>query len=273
MIHGIICEGGTNGYSFVGAFEEIEKFQHLSTIRYFGGTNFGSIIALLFACGYTVTETESIVNNIKLNKLNKNEWWFRNVYRLIKRFGYYKNNYIKDFINTLLTNKFGIANITFQHLYSFTNKHLRFIGLNLVKGALEHIDHLNTPNMPVADGIQISMCVPLLCKPVKTNNTLYVGGGMFKDSNIHMFEDMLNVLVLDMYDNRTKSNESFDLSSYIKTLTTIVKEKSISCFLNSNIQVCKIHNTVLLDYCNLSITQKTYLKNLGKEAIHEFLEN
>lgn len=273
MIHGIICEGGTNGYSFIGAFEEIEKFQHVSTIRYFGGTNFGSIVALLLACSYTVIETESIVSNINLNKLHKNEWWFRNVYRLIKRFGYYKNNYIKDFINALLTNKFGIDNITFKHLYSCTNKHLRFIGLNIVTGNIEHLDHLNTPNMPVADAIQISMCVPLLCKPVKTNNTLYVSGGIFKDSNIHMFENMLNVLVLDICDKSTQSNELFSLSSYIRTLTNIVKEKSTDCFLNSNVQICKIHNTVLLDDCNLSITQKNYLKNLGKEAIHNFLEN
>ena len=277
--------GGMKGLCYVGALLELSKdnFIDLSTIHHYGGTSAGSIIATLLACNYTLEEIEDVMFHTKWKKaMDGNFGIFRNMYRLFRKFGYHKGLFIKKLINKLLLKKTGIKNITFEQMYNITNNHLKVVGTNVTKGKVVYMDHINTPHMPVAKGVQISSCVPFIFEPVTYKNEVYIDGGLIRNLDLDMFREYgLFTLAFDLVDNHFIDDNISNMVTYFQKVFKIIHKEANKYHISQLEHVLQIYENVISPF-NFDISKKNleHLKNVGvsyaknfKLSMNEYFEN
>lgn len=204
-INTLIFEGGgIKGLSYVGALKELEENNiiDLENIKYVGGTSAGAIVATLIASEHSTSDMHDILFNTNWGKF-KDGRFMSNIFRLINQFGFYKGNYLEKFIESILYKKFNKKNVTFIELYQLTKKHLKIIGTNLSRSEIVYMDYILTPDMPIAKGVQISACIPIVFKPVKYANDLYIDGSLLKNLDTCLFstEPNVNGIAFDLIDD------------------------------------------------------------------------
>lgn len=269
MINGFIFEGGgIKGLAYVGALEEFVKYQDIETVKYLGGTSAGSIIATLLASNHTIKEINDILYNTDWNKLKDGNFGFvRNTIRLFTKYGYHKGKYFEKLINKILFAKYKIENMTFKQLYEITKKHLKMVGTNITKGETIYMDYIHSPEMSIAKAVRISSSIPFMFKPVKIDNELYVDGGLTKNLDLTMFDDIenINIIAFDLEETCFELNRVFNLKAFIRSVIKIIhNEANKSISTKYNVHVCKIlENSINAMNFNLSFDEKNYLKQIG----------
>jgi predicted acylesterase/phospholipase RssA len=94
-----------------------------------------------------------------------------------------------------------IPNIPFEAHYQYFHNELLVIGTNLLTGKMQVFSHVDTPWVPVADAVRISMGIPFCFKPVVIPIThpivpvhpelrgCWVDGGLLNNTPFREFED------------------------------------------------------------------------------------
>jgi NTE family protein len=59
---------------------------------------------------------------------------------------------------------------------------------NITKNRLEFLSSEHNPDMPIAEAVRASSCIPMIFKSVLYNGDIYVDGGMFADFPVDIFE-------------------------------------------------------------------------------------
>lgn len=257
--------GGIKGLCYVGALEELEHKGKLDVrnIRNVGGTSAGAIIATLIASNHSVVEIKDILFRMDWKKLKDGNWKW---YRLIKNYGLYKGDHFEKFINRILYNKLKLRNPTFRQMYVHTGRHLKMVGTNVTKGESFYMDHIHTPDMPVALGVHISACVPLLFKPVKYNDEYCIDGGVLNNLDTKMFP-VDGLLVFDLVDTIGENSKASNIVEYVYRIVKAMHDKA-----NKNdeyaVDTIKIIETKIdFKRFDLSINDKQYLVNVGRQSI------
>jgi len=262
--------GGVKGIAYNGALLKLEELDILKNIKYVAGTSAGSQAALLVACGYNATEIENILSEVPFSKFLDSSWgFFRDMYRLIFKYGYYKGVYLEKYIDNLIYKKLSIQNITFENLYKKTGIVLRVTGTCLNTQSLEWFDHVKTPNMKVAKAIHISSCIPFMFKPVMYNNKYYIDGGCLNNLPCNAFEDKCTLAM-----NLVESEECHEIKGFkqftASVINTILKGAN-SKTVNDNVDVINI-NTGSISAINFNLTndEKHLLKDIGYKTVTQY---
>lgn len=203
-IKNLVFEGaGIRGLAYAGALKTLEERQILSEVEKVGGTSAGAIISLLYSLGYTPDEMENIIANTKFQKFNDGRFFFvGGIFRMKKKFGWYRGEKFKDWLSDLIEAKTGKADITFEELYNAGYKDLYVTATCMNLQKLIVLSRKNYPKMMVKDAVRISMSVPMYYQAVfvdkqgrtfrKQNkeNTLdvMVDGGLIGNFPIHIFD-------------------------------------------------------------------------------------
>lgn len=180
-----LAGGGIKGVSHIGAIKALEeaniKFDYIS------GTSSGSIIATLYACGYT---TEEIYNIFKKYAKSIKYFDFRNFLKLLKNTvtgngfsvnGLNSGYVIKKLINDVCEKKditninqikmpllIPAVNIYDEKVYVFSN--------NIVKRKDETIEYIN--DVDIGTAVQASCSYPGIFSPCKYKGELLIDGGI-----------------------------------------------------------------------------------------------
>lgn len=267
--------GGMKGLCYVGALLELSRdnFIDLSKVNRFGGTSAGSIIATLLACNYTLEEIEAIMFQTKWKKaMDGNFGLFRNMYRLFKKFGYHKGLFVEKLINRLLLKKIGKNNITFEQLHNMTGNHLKIVGTNITQNKVVYMDHIHTPDMPVAKGVQISTCIPFIFEPVTYKDEVYVDGGLIRNLDTNMFREFeVPTLVFDLVDNLPIGDKISNMVMYFQKVIGMIHKEANKYQLSPFEHVMQIHENEVVPYnFNISKENLFYLKQVGITYAKEF---
>ena len=182
--------GGVKGIAYVGAMQVLEEKGILPKIRRVGGTSAGAINATLFALGFTSEEQRSILYKLNFNNFMDDSWGvFRNIGRLIKKFGWHKGDFFRDWIGQHIDEKLGNSNATFQDLETAKKPGLYVYGTNLGTHFGEVFSFERTPTTRIADAVRISMSIPLFFAAVrKARDDVYVDGGVLNNYPIKLFD-------------------------------------------------------------------------------------
>ena len=97
---------GVLGIAYSGAFEVLADYGILQQIKNVAGTSAGSIAALMVALEYNATEIKDELFALNYTKFEDDGDYFR----LLSRYGYYKIDYAKSFLEELVE-KIKIAQI------------------------------------------------------------------------------------------------------------------------------------------------------------------
>ena len=139
----------------------------------------------------------------------------------------------------------------------------------ITKGEIIYMDHIHTPEMSVAKGVQISSCVPFIFKPVSYNNDLFIDGGLIKNLDLDMFTEFeVHTLALEISD--FKNINVKNLSTYgLKVFMLVYNEANR--IKNNNEKYLKILSIPedKLESFNFKLSKHDldYLKLVGKNSV------
>jgi hypothetical protein len=150
------------------------NFINLDKIKNYYGTSVGSIVAFLFAIGYTPDELIDLILNLE-NIFFEPEI---DLMLIENEYGLDNGNLIINNLKELLKRKHTVEDITFIELYKLTNKLFVTNAINLHTGNEKIFNYLETPDMSVFLAIRMSISIPLLYTPVKYNNEYYADGAL-----------------------------------------------------------------------------------------------
>jgi NTE family protein len=182
--------GGVKGIAYVGAMEVLQQKAILNQIERVGGTSAGAINAVLFALGYSNTETLQILKKLDFNNFLDDSWgYLRDSRRLIDDFGWYKGDFFHGWISKLINRKLGSPNVTFRDLREANRPDLYVYGTNLSTRFGEVFSSEHTPSIRIADAVRISMSIPLFFAAFRNaRKDIYVDGGVLNNYPIKLFD-------------------------------------------------------------------------------------
>lgn len=203
-IKNLVFEGaGIRGIAYAGAIQVLEEHGITENIEKVGGTSAGAISSLLFILGYTSAEMDSIISNTDFEDFNDGRYFFvGGISRTKNKFGWYRGIKFSEWLGTLMEEKTGNSDLTFEELHEKGYKDLYVTATSLNKQELVILSHETYPKMKVKDAVRISMSIPLYFQAVfvdsigrtyseqNQNNDLdlMVDGGIVGNFPIHIFD-------------------------------------------------------------------------------------
>lgn len=204
--------GGIRGVAYAGAFSVLEEKNVLQHIEKVAGTSAGAIAGVMISLGYCAKEIDSIMRNLPIEEFNDGRGGIIGKYRRARnKFGLYKGKKFELWMQQVVSNKTGDANLSFAQLHQLHLQNKLFkdfycTGTNLSRQQLEIFSFENTPDMSVALAVRISGGIPIYFEPVilddqykkiEKKDTLsfknyFVDGGMLANYPISIFDTCEN---------------------------------------------------------------------------------
>lgn len=203
--------GGVRGLAYSGALEVLEQKGILQNIDNVAGSSAGSIAGLAVALGYSASEIDSILQNIKIGEFNDGGFFFGTITRIKTEYGMYKGDALEAWIAQLIQNKTGNPDLTFKdlhemHLMNNTFKDFFCMGTNITEQRVQILSWKTFPNMELKTAVHISSCIPFYYKPVPLDSLgkevslkdtlskydLFVDGGMLCNYPINIFDSCIS---------------------------------------------------------------------------------
>lgn len=181
--------GGARGVAYGGTLLIMEERGILKKLERYAGASAGALTALLLSIGYTASDVFDILIKFDFNDLLDDSWGISvDLYRVYKQYGYYKGDYLQEYVRKLIEDKTNIHRITFQKLYELTKKDLILVTTNVSKDRTMYLSRYTTPDMPVDLGVRASMSIPFMFKPVIYNGDYLCDGGVSNNYPINIFD-------------------------------------------------------------------------------------
>ena len=137
-----------------GALLIMEERGILQKLERYTGAYAGALTAMMLSVGYTAVEVFKILIKFNFNDLLDDSWGIStDLYRVYNEYGFYKGEYLQEYVRKLIAAKTDIPNVTFQQLYDLTKKDLILVATNVSKDSTVYLSHYTTPNMPVDLGV------------------------------------------------------------------------------------------------------------------------
>ncbi|PSR52869.1 patatin [Adhaeribacter arboris] len=200
--------GGIRGIAYGGALAELEQRAILPQIIRVAGTSAGAIQAVLLAVGYSPKEISDITFKTPIQKFTDGRFiFFGGFHRLRNRYGWYRGEKFKSWLERLIAAKTGNPHLTFAqlHLLAGINNCRDFYatGTNLTKQRVEIFSHETSPNMKISDAVRISMSIPLFFQAVFVDSAgniipnpkkgqsadILVDGGIIANYPLNLFDE------------------------------------------------------------------------------------
>lgn len=182
--------GGVKGIAYVGALRHLQDLGILDDIERVGGTSAGAINAVLLSLGYTPDETRDILSKLDFKNFMDDSWGVaRDTRRLIKKFGWYRGKFFRDWIGKRIKKKTGNPFSTFNDFHNAGYKDLYLVATNISTGYYKVYSYEHTPKYRVCDAVRLSMSIPLFFKARRDDrDDVFVDGGVLANYPIKLFD-------------------------------------------------------------------------------------
>jgi hypothetical protein len=260
----ILEGGGVKGVAHVGAINAMTNYQRVTHVS---GSSAGSQVAALIAAGFTPGEMKDIIWNLPLQKFMDSSWgYFRNIYRLMTKFGYCSGKFMEQYVDDILAKKTGTPGITFSQLYNLTHMHLKITATCLNDGNLRWFDHEKTPDMPVSKAVRISSSFPIAFTPVTWKGETFIDGGCLRNLPVNAFPGIPGI-ALDLDQKQTRE-WSLSFTGFVGRIIDVIVNAANRTHYNPLVKTIKIDTGTVetLDF-GLGEEQKELLYDSGYNAI------
>jgi predicted acylesterase/phospholipase RssA len=230
----VISGGGFKTFGLLGALKYYEKeFDNFKMFQNYLGCSAGSLICLFLCLEYKIDEIIQILKDFYYKSKHKIKIKLENVINFFENFGLIDNIFLDELIENLLLKKFNKNDINFIEFSKRTGKNLVINSSNLTKKNEEYFNIDTNPEMSIKIAIKISMCVPLIFKPIKYNNNLYIDGGLYNNFPINYFNfNKIETLGLTLKYNKEEDINNF--IDYCKAMINSVLQKLLD---NTNVVI------------------------------------
>ena len=268
--------GGVYGFAELGVLKELEKYGQYLDIQNIKGVSVGSIVAALYAIGYTADELTKILFDMNLDNLIM-DTYFTTIH-LYNNYGMHASKGLEEEVERLISMKTNIKQCTFSQI----DKNLTIIATNLNYQCPKFFDKENTPNVPISKAIRLSTAYPIVMTPVLFEGDLICDGGAFLNYPIITVPDDELDLTIGITFSAHNENLNGSLSErcqinniyeYIATVgMTMTRSMYLAQvtekYLNRSV-VVKISEKINSIQFNLTPEQKKYIYQCGINSARE----
>ncbi len=187
--------GGVKGIAYAGALQVLEEEGVLSGITRVAGTSAGAITATLLAVGAGSKDVARIVGQTDFNRFMDPGWLAGHLLHLWFDYGWYSGKAFEGWIQGVLDEFTGDANISFAGLQAqrLSGKpglrELYMVGSDLSQQRALVFSAATTPGMPVWQAVRTSMSIPLFFQAMKVQGDVRVDGGVTWNYPLDIFDD------------------------------------------------------------------------------------
>lgn len=251
--------GGFYGIALVAALKQLEDYQDIFQIERVSGVSVGSMIAALYAVGYSADELTTLMFELDFDSLIKGNYF--SYYRLYNNFGMYDATLLENKIEELIREKTHIKDCTFKQIKC----DLTIISTNLNYQTPRFFSKSNSPNMIISKAVRMSIGYPLIISPVLFEGDLYGDGGEVINYPITIFDNLDETMGItfasynENNDGTLKSRvEIKDVYDYIKAIgSTITRATYISQITEKYLKRSIVINiTEKMDSMQFNLTQE-----------------
>jgi len=260
--------GGIKALAFIGALEHLleKNIFALEDIKTFVGSSAGSMLSFLLNIGWKINEIKAFLLNFNFEKLISEI----NSLALFETYGIQDGNKLQLLFIKFLENKFQVKDITFEELYQRTNKKIIVIGTNLTKSEEAVFSYKTTPKFSVVLALRISSSIPLIFKPIKYENELYVDGGIVNNFPLNHCSKKTTIgLYIKNSGNSIESINDFILS-VLNTTTDTISNKSMKKYKKNVIEIINT-NSEFIKF-NINLEERNRIIKDGYNSCDKFIE-
>ena len=212
--HLIFAGGGTRGVAYAAVLDELVRAGRLdyTTLKSVAGTSIGALFSVLVAIQLPPSNMLEIIHTSNVESMLNID-----MSNLFYRWGLDDGKKLYQFVDNILREQTGVANMTFQQLYDRYPIDLYIPVTNLNTAEKIIVNKNNFPDMCVAYGVQMSMSLPPFFAPVFYNHAYYVDGGLMSNFFVDHISDPSNMLGI-----RITWDNAFQLNSIEQYCSRIV---------------------------------------------------
>lgn len=186
----VLSGGSLKGIAQLGAILCLERNDKLRYINTVSGSSVGSLIGMLFICGYKSLELFDFMKRLNIDAIKN-----FNPVNILNNYGLDDGERIILVIKKLMEAKGFDPVITFKKFYEKTNKDFIITGTCVNNKKTYYFSHASYPDMLVVDAIRISISIPLIFTPVKFEGMYFIDGACTTNYPIKQFNKMLDQLI------------------------------------------------------------------------------
>lgn len=171
----VLSSGGMKGLFLPPVGYVVEKFGKLNETVGVAGTSIGSIMAGLYALGFTFEEIldrsygydiQNLISNIDLSNVQTKGCVM-------------SQSCIVDFVSSCIEEKFDMEDITLLELFKKTNRLFICNAVSRREKRTVYINHLSRPDWTLTEAICASACYPVFFEEFEKDDDKFLDGGLF----------------------------------------------------------------------------------------------
>lgn len=187
----LCCEGGgVTGIAAAGAAFALEQAGELNELKGAAGTSAGAILAVLLQLGYSAMEINEELGAIDFSDFMDDDFGVvRDTARFFNSYGYYKGDFFREWLESLLRKKGYPVDVTFEEVKEATGRVCRVAVTNLNRQKSEIYGSGFTPKMGVVHAVRCSMSIPFFFEAQRNEvGDLIVDGGVTMNFPLRVFD-------------------------------------------------------------------------------------
>ena len=186
----VISGGGMKGYLFIGCIKLLFELNIIKRIKYFYGTSIGGFLIVLLSLGWNIDDIMKIGLNFSIGSIIDFDIdYFINNYAIVPKINF------ETLIKKIISYKGFDPEITFEKLYELTSKEVNLIAFSFKNNTSIVMNHINTPNIMLWEGLYMTAALPVLITPYLHDNDAFIDGGLYENFPIDKVK----------YENRSKT--------------------------------------------------------------------
>ena len=278
--HLVLSGGSWKGLFMVGIIKKLieENYLVLSEIETFWATSVGTILAVFLCLKIDFLKLIDFFINVPFNK-NKNIN-FNTFLEIYQNSGFMDKNFILSFLKSPFNSiDLNIETITLKEFYDYSEKEINFFCINYNTVETTCFNYKSHPDVKILDVLYCSCSLPIIFKPNKINDVIYLDGGL----NVHY----PSKYCLEKYENkeifgigiRTNNTEENEFNNLLEFITKLL-DKILFLKQRNNFKMLENQIVVEMKSTNLSksfsilsdYTERKNVINDGYKLAEDYLK-
>jgi predicted acylesterase/phospholipase RssA len=184
----VLSGGAIKGIYLLGALNGLKQIVSCHNITTYIGISSGAIMSFLLTIGYSPYDIfMSLLKSDNFLSVNLDNWRLSSSKRIVeKRGGIFSSDHIFSHIKQQMKLKKIPLTLTFEEHFKRTKKRLVVMAFNVTKCKEDIFTYDTTPDMVILKALELSAGIPIIFKPLKYENNLYVDGGVWNNFPIEI---------------------------------------------------------------------------------------
>jgi predicted acylesterase/phospholipase RssA len=250
--HLVISGGGPLILNLYGALKQsniLEMWSH-TNIKSYHGTSAGAMLTTFMALKYEWEELDNyIINRPWHNIMNFN---VLNIYDYYTNNGIMDKTFIYEMFSPVLKAKDIEIDVDMETFCQITGVSIYLYATEYSTFEMKEFSAEATPRVKMLDAVYASMAIPILFKPIKIENRLYLDGSILinnpMEKCVERNEDLTTILGIrhELAKKMTKTDDStdFDMLHYVtNTMNKLINKMQIDST-DANIKEVIVHSKI-----------------------------